>query len=326
MKALIIGLFCAALAIGDSYGQGKILIIASDSSGFSSDSHTPLGISRIQDALAKSYTAEVETKIGIFPDTLATYDAIFTDLYFYDGGDSLFIASELEKLTRYLSGDGKLYIQVTLHSAFYRKFAWDDPPPYSEYPPFREFVGLTQFGVAFSEIHGLENIEGIPGYFTDGLLYIRKTNPAEFNAPEILSLEGVTEILKAEDYPIGWQYEKEGAKVVWHWPIVEDHYDEFIGRVICNYFGLCEPLAVGKSNRSEKEFSVAYDPLSNNLIVENADGFSTLVIYNTLGIKVFESDISERTIELPNELAAGNYFVVATGVGRVSTKGIIVWK
>jgi hypothetical protein len=322
MKVVLIGLLWSIISTSTGFAQGKILIVSRDSAFCFLPWHQSSLLPKLQSAFTRHYKGEVTTHFGLLPDSLNTYDAIFIDLWFYGDDDSALVSEELTKLSTFLLEKGKLYIEISSSSGLRQ----DELPDTT----FLRLTGLSEVYSAAAVITGVDGVQGVQSKFTEPIDYHIQTNPTVENAPEILFLEGELDsvLIAGSHYDpvIAWQHEKENRKIIWHWPIVSDHYEEFIARVVCNYFGLCEPLAVGKPNRSPKEFSIAYDPVSCKLIVENADGFSTLAIYNTLGVKVFESDISERTIELPNELPAGNYFVVATGVGRLSTKGIIVWK
>lgn len=324
MKAFIIGLFCLALGIDDGLCQGKVLVVTRDTHCFIqqySYSSVTNNLANLKSALEKHYQGEVVIHFGLLPDSLAQYDAIFTDLRFSDDDDSATIKNEIEKLSHFLLSKGRLYIELSLYTLHQSKFD----------SGFYALAGVNDIAGASMSITGISQVNGVGGSFTHGLHYTRSTNPTEENALSILMLNGdLLTVLTADglsyDPILAWQHEKENRKVVWHWPIVQEHYEEFLGRVICNYFGLCEPLGVEEREQSEGAFSVAYDPTSNRLILQNVDEFSTLEMYNLLGVKLFERKISERVIELPHGLLSGNYFVVVRGTNKVIAKPVIVWR
>jgi hypothetical protein len=304
MKGFIIGLFCLALGIDDGLcqGKGRVLVSSTDS-----NCYTLACRDSLIDALKPYYAGEIVTNYGPLPDSLYRFDALFlVGLIKYNSENP---QREFSLLRQYLEQGGKLYFES---SWFF----------YEEDTIFSHMIGTTSQG-NLQMMSDIEYISGKDGYFTEGIKF--KINRKLFmDHPSILHLDGPREqVLSGAE---AFQYQTDTYKVVYHWHLLNDYYPTFIAYVACNYFGLCNPLTVNEPNQSETDFSVAYDPLSNKLIVENAAGFSTLAIYNTLGVKLFERNIFERRIELPNELPAGNYFVVATGVGRLSTKGIIVWK
>jgi len=317
IKILLTSLFSIAMLTSSAHSQGKILISSRDSS---KQTFRWSGMGILQNALSLHYHGLVEVRFGAFPDSLEQYDAIFTDMRFYETDPRSFTYGELEKLSNYLDKVGKLYIEINNNSLGIW-YMYD-------YPAFYERIGYLGNVPGDIAPQGISEINGVQGFFTEGLHITRTADSADVRS-QVGVIGDVSTVLVANTTPpvnLAMQHDKENRKVVYHWPLVLEHYNEFLGRVICNYFGLCEPLAVSRSNQSETELSVAYDPVSNKLIVENAGRFSTLALYNTLGVKVFESNIFERMVELPNELPAGNYFVVAAGAGRISTKGIIVWR
>ena len=320
MKSILIGLCWLALFFCDAFSQDKVLIVTRDSFGFP---NKDLGLPAIQNALAHHYGGVVDTKFGVLPDTLTAYEAIFTDLSFLKNGDSIFIATALENLTNYTAGGGRLYIEVSLYTIFYRNFDTDNPA-YEEYPLFRDYVGVTQITTAAAEIHGIDTIRGVPGYFSDGLRYTRETNPLESNASALFLDGDITGVLRAEGYywsgHLGWQYEKQNAKVVWHWPIVPEHYDEFIGRVVCNYFGLCEPLDVAPAEISTSRIS--FDPISNSINVGNVSPNASVELYSVLGVRLLHTQAGNGVVRVP-DLPRGSYFVVVRDGNAVKTATIV---
>jgi hypothetical protein len=300
MKVYVIGLLLLCTYVF-AQQKGRILVSATESSEyhlFDRDS--------LEDALKQYYPGEIVTQYGPLPDTLNSFDAVYLMGLYGHGSDE----RTFTLLKGFLDQGGLLYFESN------KFFYWEDSV-------FSYMIGTTS-QVNFLSASDIDTVYGSDGYFTAGLRYPIYNRKLFNDSPDILVLEGPREqvLYGAEAF----QYQTDKYKVVFHRHLLDVYYKEFIGRVACNYFGLCEPLLVGKSNKSGIEFTVAYDPFSDKLIIEHADGLSTLAIYNTLGVKLFEKNIFERTIEMPDELPAGNYFMVATGVGRISTKGIIVWK
>jgi hypothetical protein len=322
MNVLIVGLIYLILGVNDAVSQGRILVVSRDSTFCFLPWQQPTLLPKLQAALTQHYKGEVTTHFGLLPDALNTYDAIFIDLRFYGGDDSVLVAKELAKLSTFLLEKGKLYIEISSSSSLRQN---EVPDTF-----FLRLTGLSEVYSASAVIMGVDRVQGVQSRFTAPIDYYIKTNPLVENAPEILFLEGEldTVLIAGSNYApvIGWQHEGENRKVVWHWPIVSDHYEEFIGRVVCDYFGLCEPLKDVAVSEVNEAFSVEYDIAGRKISISGLQEYTQLALYTTLGVKLFERTIFELTVELPNELRAGNYFVVATGTGRINTAGIIVWR
>lgn len=161
MKIGLIGLFCCILCLPSSFAQGKVLIITRDTNGFKYsypqrfESSLPL----LQAALQKHYQGNVVTHLGLLPDSLEEFDAVFTDLRFFEEDDSMLVASETKKISTYMQTKGNLYIEVSDFST--RQFPTDST--------FYMLVGLPKFSYASQVLKGVEEVVGIEGQFTDGL-------------------------------------------------------------------------------------------------------------------------------------------------------------
>ena len=315
MKVVIIGLICLILGVNDAVSQGRILITSRDSTYAFAPWHQSSLLPKLQSALTQHYKGEVTTHFGLLPDALNIYDAIFIDLQFYGGDDSVIVAKELAKLSGFLLEKGKVYIEISSSSL------WHDLIDTS----FLRLTGLLDMYSAAAVIKGIDHVQGVPSRFTAAIDYHIKTNPTVENAPEILFLEGELDtVLTAGGnfVPVlGWQHEKENRKVIWHWPIVSDHYEEFIGRVVCDYFGLCDPLVVTRSQTITCRIS--FDPMSNSINIENASPSASVELYSVLGVKLLNTQVGSGVVKVP-DLPRGSYFVVVRdGAGGAITAPIL---
>jgi hypothetical protein len=271
----------------------------------------------------------------MLPDSLENYDAIFTDLRFFEDDDSLFIAKELEKLSKYLVVVGKLYIELTGQTTAYR---FSGNGSYPEYPPFQELVG-AEYGIGSILIMGIQRIYGVKGYFTEGMNYHWDGDPLEVNSSAQLFVSGdVTRIIETNaSATLVWQHEKNNQKVIFHWPIVMEHYDEFIGRTICNYYGLCTPLAIPTARNDHSGFSISsatYNSESTEISFHyELSNIEPLVIsvFNVLGERIYYSynnEVATQTSEFrfrPNhKLTTGGYYLQVSSKEGVETAPFFV--
>ena len=297
------------LLISNAQGQNRhrILIVSRDSNGFFRGEDT------LRNAISHWYSDNIETHIGLLPDSLGKYDAIFTDLRFFDQDDTLLIADELKKLSQHLVSVGNLYVEVTVGITY--KYGIAGHHAYDEYPQFKELTGVSDFGVGSSEIHGIKTIQGVSGYFTEGINIIRNTNPSEFNSSYMFFIHGdLSVILQGDGRSLAWQHQKNNQKVVFHWPIVSEHYNEFIGRLVCNFFALCTPLIAEQPNIPQKKSRIIYDFLNHKVIYTCVEGedIRHVFIYSILGSKVSEItiDIGSGEVAIPKSIPSGSYIVV----------------
>jgi hypothetical protein len=260
------------------------------------------------------------------PDTLEQYDAIFTDLRFFKGiDDSFFIAKELQKLSNFLIAKGKLYIEIAQNTIY----EWG-PKIYSEYPLFRDLSGSIEFTAWALSVQTPDKIIGVKGSFTEEINLLR--NNEEWQLVGYMGVDGTDLgiILKTNTInDLAWGYEKENRKVVYHDPFVTEHYALFLDMVICNYFELCQPLAVEPTTDITAP-SLTYAIETREIKYQNATSSHrpiTISVYNLLGAKVFEAKADGNTLVLPESLSAGCYIIKALEDGNVNPveKKIVVY-
>ncbi|MBU8881529.1 DUF3494 domain-containing protein [Kaistella sp. DKR-2] len=88
----------------------------------------------------------------------------------------------------------------------------------------------------------------------------------------------------------------------------------------------CELLATSSNTAATKEVQFFPNPFSTvlNIKMENADGGSTLTIFNAAGAKVTQTVLSQKTTSLPMKLPAGVYFYQLTGKNGAKQSGKLI--
>jgi hypothetical protein len=300
MKLLLIGLFCFMFYDAMGQAHGRILVVPNATSGFGQKS-----MDSLPSFLSLYYKGEIVVRTELI-DSLESFDAVFIGRTSSAKQDSFLI--------EYLRNGGNLYME-----------GWG----VGETPEFDSLIGVSELFFHHTYIR-INTVRGVPGSFTEGIKQsVYHKDPLEYDAGGGLGVVGecdpVLDGIGTLGNTVAWQYDTLNYKVVLHWHLVSEHYREFLGRVICNYFGLCEPLNVKEPDDHITDVPISYDLINNRLLIHNADKFSTIELYNTLGVKFFERR-SSTDIKLPASLASGNYFVVARGAGSIVTKTIIISK
>ncbi|HEY6172296.1 MAG TPA: hypothetical protein VIX80_08570 [Candidatus Kapabacteria bacterium] len=333
MRKILIACLLVLFSLS-AYAQtkGKVLVISRDSSSES----FRRGITSIQNALSIHYKGQIETQFGVFPDSLEKYDAIFTDLRFFQGADNgSFIVNELEKLSEYLLTVGKLYIEISDNTIY----QWGQNI-YEEHQQFRELTGSIRFMPTAGQIMGMYNIWGDSATFSEGLHVKRNSNPLEDLGGYMgVSGEELDPVLSTDGtygVEMAWKHEKNNQKVVFHDPIVIEHYNTFLGYVACNYFNLCTPLSVENASvpSSFRVTNPSYIRDRNELLFTYQSPAVTkfdISVYNVLGERVYysyDNDASstsgEMRIRLNSGLTSGGYFLVVESREGVARKPFFV--
>ncbi|MGV8913854.1 MAG: ice-binding family protein [Kaistella sp.] len=90
----------------------------------------------------------------------------------------------------------------------------------------------------------------------------------------------------------------------------------------------CELLGTNSNTVSANAAKFYPNPFSRvlNVKMENLDGGSTLIIYNTVGSKVMETTLSQKATALSMNLPAGVYFYQLTGKNGAKQSGKLIAK
>jgi hypothetical protein len=305
MFTRLAGLVCLLWLVSNGYAQSmhRVLISTHDTSGVwcSADS--------LQIALSHWFTDTIITRLGTIPDSLDRYDAIFTELREDVGEDSAMQLRRFDLLTRYLQHGGRVYFDC--RNVFGMNV--------SIYPTLDSILGVIQPIIFQTDLGDIYEIDGVTGAFTEGLHISRKakqlgSGPSgpifiSRNAKSVLTVHGVL----GGGTSVAWNRDTLGARIILDLPTVRESYDQFMGRVICNYFGLCEPLAVQAPVSSETS-SITYGS-SGHVLITRISALSEaqhICVYSILGNKVFAQSLrpDQTEVGLPASLPNGAYVAV----------------
>ena len=256
-------------------------------------------------ALAKFYAGSIDVSDTI-TEAINNYEAVFLKL-------NNPITQESESiLESFLHSNKKLYIE-------YEPGLFIGNPPDSN--GFWRYIGVT--GFAMDELFSsIQFVLGIKGTFTEGLMIQNpKWNPVDQPFGGIWGLSGNIKLVLSstpDHFGLAYTYETDSFKVVLHWPAIPDYYDVFLGRVICNYFGLCAPLYVKLGNENpQTEFSLFPNPARDVLHIwgntENPELQSAELISESGSFVTkfsFGGNLNHIDLDLGSKnISTGNYFL-----------------
>jgi hypothetical protein len=208
---LFLILFSASSALAQ---PSKVLVFAVDSTCY----HLAC-IDSLSDAIHKRYSGEILKRFGSFPDSLDSFDAIFLIGLYRD--DST-ILKKLILLRSYLNHGGHLYFEST---QFF--FPMDTI--------FSNMIGVTS-QTNYDIASDIGSVQGKDGFFTQGMNFIINRPLKEDHLSDLL-LTGPCELVLTGTE--AFQFQTNSYKVVFYRHFLDETYKDFIGRVTCDYFGLC---------------------------------------------------------------------------------------
>jgi hypothetical protein len=294
MKKLF--LFLALLSASSALAQSaKVLVYSQDSTCY----HLAC-LDSLTDAISKHYTGKIVSQAGSFPTTLDSFDAVFLiGLYNSDSA----ISRKLLTIRNYLNHGGFLYFESL-------QFYFSDTV-------FSNMIGVnSQANLDLAS--DITSVVGRDGYFTQGMNYtINRLLQKDHS--DILKLTGPCEwVLTGTE---AFQYQSGSYKVVFYRHLLDETYKDFIGHVICNYFGLCAPLSVKPSEENpQAEFSLFPNPARDVLhIWSNIDNpglqSAELILESGTLVSKFSLGGNMNHIDLnlgSKNLSSGNYFLRLT--------------
>jgi len=259
--------------------------------------------------LAKFYTDSIDVSDTI-TEAINNYEAVFTILSW---GHPLTL-QDASYLKLYLRSNKKLYVE-------YYPGLLGENELHLDSNGFWHFVGIDDVGIDAVNF-GIQSVSGIAGTFTEGMdVKNRSYEPTDDNFGTWILAGKVKPVLRPAPDPsidIAVTYETDSFKVVLHLPTIPDYYTEFLGRVMCNYFGLCAPLSVKPSEENPQTlFSLFPNPARDVLhIWSNTDnpGLQSAELISETGslVSKFSLDGNMNHIDLDlgsKNLSSGNYFL-----------------
>jgi hypothetical protein len=262
--------------------------------------------------LAKFYFDPIDVSDTI-TDAINNYEAVF--LISKEGKSS---SSDELLLKKYLQSNKKIYLE--------NYFAKLDPNDFS--PGSRKvdstcllyFIGLTSVGYDLVNF-GVHFVQGSIGAFTEGMNFENKNySPLDDNFSSLYLYGNINRVLSPLPDPsidIAVISKSDSFKAVLHYPIIQDYYEEFLHRVICNYFGLCTQASVKQTETTAAKISLFPNPARDVLhIRSNTDnpGLQSVEIISETGtlISKFSLDPNENRFDfdLGNlNITNGNYIL-----------------
>jgi hypothetical protein len=204
-------------------------------------------VTKLKDAVKSRYDGEVKVETKV-PSDLSQFDAVMlmeSDL------DSV----EQDRLIAYLKQGGRFYGQAghfrnfATHHRYYTNQFWD-------------FIGDSA-EVVTDQLFTVTDIYGIPRQFTEGFT-VREN---QMLTGYLSTWHGMKAVLMAgsEAGPhaeISWISADPNIKALLHWPVARDYYEEYVAKVVCDYFGLCTLDVVDGIADAGR---ISFDPLRSEL-------------------------------------------------------------
>jgi hypothetical protein len=309
MKKLLIAVYC--LVAASSLAQSNSILLFVPNNSKMSDS--------LVATIQRCYAGKIEVT-DTLPPVLDDYNAVFLSIPYHP-----ITKSEDSILRKYLKNNKKLYIEYDFQS--FDTWGYDTTT-------FWYYLGKCDPAVASIGIW-IKDVKGVKGTFAEGInipnSHYDQVNPT---VASDLILGGAT-LQKTLESNMSSIYETDSFKVVLHWPAILDHYPEFVGRVICNYFGLCTLSAPDKTNASS--FICSPNPTRESVTVNYSLSESTPIemkVYYSLGSIVGEYQ-SQQPIEgkgsfmikfSNSKLSSGIYLATIRTTSGTITKQIVVAK
>ena len=128
----------------------------------------------------------------------------------------------------------------------------------------------------------------------------------------------------SDDDPIAWIPSDSSIHAVIYYSIKPVKYEEFLTRVLCNYFGLCTDVVAPAPATPPISLCVASTGAGNTILV-TGNGTGELEISNDLGVPVFSKHArGGEEIVVPASLRNGVYFARLTSNGGSITKSFTI--
>jgi hypothetical protein len=226
--------------------------------------------SGLERALQQQYPGEI-TSVNRLPVELSEFDAVFYAAVY--SPNSL----ESSALIDYLRQGGRFcYESGCFHTAD---------------AELNALLGVS-FCARTLSMYNQDSIYGKAGSFAEGLYARLGADPVQPNMSSALHVYGESEQILFGGAS-AFRFEREGYKVVMHWPENTEVYDAFLGRVACNYFGLCEALPLTAVKSRTANSNLRFDFLSQQLLVAEPEAANTSIRFtNILG-----QGVGQRTID-----------------------------
>jgi hypothetical protein len=201
--------------------------------------------------LAQYYTGTIDVSDNI-TTAVNNYKVVFILIEFHS-----LVDAEALILQNYVKAHKNLYIEFSFRSYDYAQRGST---------AFWDFIGIPAHNilVASQDHLGVDRIRGVNGTIGEGI-DLTVENPVFLDTT--LSITGLPPILftsGSRNMSIAFARDTSTMKIMFHLPVVRDHYNNFIGRVACNYFGLCTPLILDvpteKPNETNLPFQIYPNP------------------------------------------------------------------
>ena len=298
MKLALCIVVCAltltAASVSAQTIHGKILVIGStgDPAEF------------LKKAIVDTYYSGSIDSAQSLPSDFSQYDAVCLVLTKFQFTPLLDSASSL-RLVEYLARGGKLYAEAS-------GLLTPDPRGISHPEDSLWHLANLESESEDAVYDYYASILGVDSEFTSGINISEgrygASQPGTYRPrgaiiPVLYGYE--TDFSSLADV-FAWIPTDTALRIVMHHPIsaMQEYYSVFFHRVLCNYFGLCEPVVVPKRGVETEQANV----FVTNTMQE---------VYNVLGVKVAGK---EETSSLPN----GQYFVRVVKGKHVTIRPIVI--
>ncbi len=276
MKRIFIDLIALFVSLAPARGQGlhgRILVI-------------PSTLGSLLDPIRTIYSGQIDTSDSV-PQDLSIYDAIFVT------GS----ANSENRLITYLEQGGKFYIECS-------ELALMEPDTLLRY------LGVRGGTAEIHRVH-YRAVTGVPNEFTNGIdtdWAIQGVEPFYLDGSLTAVLVAVEDTFGIED-PIAWIPNDSSIHAVIYYAVGPSNYEEFLTRVLCDYFGLCTDAVQARKPTPSTGLRIVSDGNRTWLNVEGGEA-GELDIENALGVRVFHCTTTRggERIPVPNALPSGFYF------------------
>jgi hypothetical protein len=335
MRTTIITFFLILLSLASqAQTEKKILLSIPDSAYFEYFAN------ELDTTIPLYYSGEVEINVGILPDSLNNFEAIFISGRRYDEESDSIVRIQANRISSYLENGGNVFFDVSFIDNMAEAIEFSENNITDSFPQFSLMTGISSLYHVYVFKSRIKEIKGVDSTFTQGFKIINNDNSLIDPLDYIFGIQGeilrVLTALASPQYTMAWAYSKEDHKSVVHWDISDDHFPRFIGLVLCNYFNLCTPLQVGNyiPTASFELTNPTYIRDRNELLFSYESPSVTKLdvsVYNILGERVYYSydndagsTNGEMRIRLNGRLASGGYFLVVKTSDGVARKPFFV--
>jgi hypothetical protein len=214
------------------------------------------------------------------------------------GTDVWLDVPQQEILIEYINAGGHFYVEGFM----FRNFGIDDPMN-----PLWDTLGLTGDAMASSSLN-VDSVFGVTGTFAEGISVKQPYDPTREDALSGYlvqgSLSGVLGISATYLNEIAWESMTKPGQAIFLWPIATGYYDEFIARVVCTYFQLCE---LDVKADSPEQPRLRYLPATSEIVLPEQ---GRVVIRDLLGRILFDAGPTDDRVRVPLGLPRGTLLVM----------------